>query len=163
MPALEAEVAAIEALGAPEGDEAEVKAILDATERRIAEIEADPQGLLDGPPDSLRERRSSRARTARSSAAFAEILGPIDSRRPSLCERICFEAEVSRCSRSAGRARALAGCGDDDDETTSTTTTTSGATGATGDSGASGALPADVVTEGNEICAQGNKEFEQIF
>ena len=56
-----------------------------------------------------------------------------------------------------------AGCGDDDDETTSTTTTTSGATGATGDAGASGALPADVVTEGNEICAQGNKEFEQIF
>ena len=54
VPALEAEVAAIEALGAPEGDEAEVEAILAATEEGIAEIEADPQGLLDGPPDSLR-------------------------------------------------------------------------------------------------------------
>ena len=54
VPALEAEVAAIEALGAPEGDEAEVNAILGATEQGIAEIEADPQGLLDGPPDSLR-------------------------------------------------------------------------------------------------------------
>jgi len=55
-----------------------------------------------------------------------------------------------------------AGCGDDDDEST-TTTTTSGATGATGDSGSSGELPADVVAEGNEICAQGNDEIAQAF
>ena len=55
VPALEAEVAAIEALGAPEGDEPEVKAILAATEQGIAEIEADPRGLVDGPPKSLRD------------------------------------------------------------------------------------------------------------
>ena len=54
VPALESEVAAIGALGAPEGDEAEVQAILDATEAGIAEIEADPQALLDGAPESLR-------------------------------------------------------------------------------------------------------------
>ena len=54
VPALEAEVAAIEALGAPEGDEAEVEEILAATEEGIAEVEADPRRLLDGPPDSLR-------------------------------------------------------------------------------------------------------------
>ena len=55
VPALEAEVRAIRALGAPEGDEAEVEAILKATERGIAEIEADPRGLADGPPSGLRE------------------------------------------------------------------------------------------------------------
>lgn len=54
VPALESEVAAIGALGAPEGDEDEVQGILDATEAGIAEIEADPQALLDGPTDSLR-------------------------------------------------------------------------------------------------------------
>jgi len=54
VPALEAEVAAIEALGAPEGDEEDIQAILDATEEGIAEVEADPAALLDGPPDSLR-------------------------------------------------------------------------------------------------------------
>jgi hypothetical protein len=53
VPALESEVAAIAALGAPEGDEEQVEAILDATRAGIAEIEADPQGLLDGPPKSL--------------------------------------------------------------------------------------------------------------
>ncbi|MDQ3729947.1 MAG: hypothetical protein M3355_10205 [Actinomycetota bacterium] len=53
VPALESEIAAIGALGAPEGDEEEVKAILDATEQGIAEIEADPQALLDGVPESL--------------------------------------------------------------------------------------------------------------
>ena len=37
------------------GDEAEVEAIIDATERGIAEIEADPAGLVDGPPPGLRE------------------------------------------------------------------------------------------------------------
>ncbi len=55
VPALESQVAAIGALGAPEGDEEQVQAILDATEAGIAEIEADPQALLDGPPDSLAE------------------------------------------------------------------------------------------------------------
>ena len=54
VPALESEVAAIGALGAPEGDEEQVKAILDATKAGIAEVEADPQALLDGAPDSLR-------------------------------------------------------------------------------------------------------------
>jgi hypothetical protein len=55
VPALESEVAAIGALGAPEGDEEEVQAILDATEAGIAEIEADPQALQDDIPESLRE------------------------------------------------------------------------------------------------------------
>jgi hypothetical protein len=55
VPALESQVAAIGAIGAPEGDEEEVEAILDATEEGIAEIEADPQSLLDGPPASLVE------------------------------------------------------------------------------------------------------------
>jgi hypothetical protein len=55
VPALESEVAAIGALGAPEGDEEQVRAILDATEAGIAEIEADPQALLDGTPESLVE------------------------------------------------------------------------------------------------------------
>jgi hypothetical protein len=55
IPTLESEVAAIGALGAPEGDEAEVKAILDATEAGIAEIRADPQSLIDEIPPSLQE------------------------------------------------------------------------------------------------------------
>ena len=55
VPALEAEVRAIRALGAPEGDEAEVEAILEATEQGIAEIEADPRGLADGRPPGLQE------------------------------------------------------------------------------------------------------------
>jgi hypothetical protein len=55
IPALEAEVRAIRALGAPAGDEREVAAIIDATERGIAQIRADPAGVLDGPPPALRE------------------------------------------------------------------------------------------------------------
>lgn len=55
VPALEAEVSAIGALGAPEGDEDVVQAILYATQAGIEEIEADPEGLLDGVPDSLRK------------------------------------------------------------------------------------------------------------
>jgi hypothetical protein len=55
IPALETEVAAIGALSVPEGDEDQVQAILDATQAGIEEIEADPQSLLDGPPDSLVE------------------------------------------------------------------------------------------------------------
>ena len=53
VPALEAEIAAIGALDAPEGDEDEVQGILDATQAGIEEIEADPQALLDGAPKSL--------------------------------------------------------------------------------------------------------------
>jgi len=55
VPALETEVRAIRSLGAPRGDEAQVAAILDATERGIAQIEADPEGVLEGPPPALRE------------------------------------------------------------------------------------------------------------
>jgi hypothetical protein len=55
IPALEAEVRAIRALGAPAGDEREVDAIVDATERGIAEIRADPVAALDRPPARLRE------------------------------------------------------------------------------------------------------------
>jgi hypothetical protein len=53
VPALEAEVAAIGALDPPEGDEEKVEAILDATRDGITEIEADPRGLIDGPPRGL--------------------------------------------------------------------------------------------------------------
>jgi hypothetical protein len=55
VPALEAEVRAIGALPVPAGDERQVEAILAATERGIAEIEADPAGIVDGPPAGLRE------------------------------------------------------------------------------------------------------------
>ena len=54
VPALESEVRAIRAIGAPDGDERDVEAILAATEDGIAAIEADPRGLLDGVPVSLR-------------------------------------------------------------------------------------------------------------
>ena len=54
VPRIESEIAAIEALGAPPGDEAEVEAILDATAAGVREIRADPEGLADGPPDGLR-------------------------------------------------------------------------------------------------------------
>ena len=53
VPALEAEVAAIGALEAPQGDAEEIEAILDATRAGIEEIEADPQALVDGVPESL--------------------------------------------------------------------------------------------------------------
>jgi len=55
VPALETEVAAIGALSVPEGDGDQVQAIVEATQAGIDEIEADPQSLLDGPPDSLVE------------------------------------------------------------------------------------------------------------
>ena len=55
VPALEAEVRAIEALGAPASDRGQVEAIVAATERGIAQIEADPVAVLDGPPPALRE------------------------------------------------------------------------------------------------------------
>jgi hypothetical protein len=62
IPALEAEVRAIRALGEPAGDEREVAAIIAATERGIAEIRSDPVAVLDGPPPGLREAaRLSRA------------------------------------------------------------------------------------------------------
>ena len=55
IPALEAEVRAIRALGAPKGDEREVEAIVAATEDGIDEIRADPVGVVDrGPPAALR-------------------------------------------------------------------------------------------------------------
>ena len=56
VPALESEVRAIRALGAPEGDEPQVEAILAATEHGIAAIERDPRGLLDGVPRPLTPR-----------------------------------------------------------------------------------------------------------
>ncbi len=55
VPALEAEVRAIRALGAPSGDAPQVEAIIAATERGIAEVRADPVAVLDGPPPALRE------------------------------------------------------------------------------------------------------------
>jgi hypothetical protein len=55
VPALEAEVQAIRSLGAPAGDEREVEAILAATERGIAEIEADPRSLATRRPPGLRQ------------------------------------------------------------------------------------------------------------
>jgi hypothetical protein len=55
VPGLEAEVRAIRALGAPAGDEAAVERILRATERGIAQIGADPEGVISGPPAGLLE------------------------------------------------------------------------------------------------------------
>lgn len=54
VPALQTEVRAIRSLGAPAGDEERIEAILAATERGIAEIEAHPRRLVDGPPPALR-------------------------------------------------------------------------------------------------------------
>ena len=55
IPALEAEVRAIRALGAPQGDEQAVDAIVATTEEGIDEIRADPVGAVDrGPPAALR-------------------------------------------------------------------------------------------------------------
>jgi hypothetical protein len=62
VPALESEVSAIRAIGAPPGDEREVEAILAATEAGIAAIEADPRALLDGvPPELTRAQRLAEA------------------------------------------------------------------------------------------------------
>jgi len=55
VPGLEAEVRAIRALGAPPGDEPQVERILRATERGIAQIEADPEGAIEGPTPGLLE------------------------------------------------------------------------------------------------------------
>lgn len=55
VPALETEVRAIGSIPVPVGDEAEVAAILEATEEGIAQIEADPRALADGPPPGLRK------------------------------------------------------------------------------------------------------------
>jgi hypothetical protein len=55
VPTLRSEVDAIRSLGAPAGDERRVGAILAATERGIRQIQADPVGVLDGPPPALRE------------------------------------------------------------------------------------------------------------
>ena len=54
VPALEAEVRAIGALGAPQGDEREVEAIIAATERGIDQVRADPADVVNGPPPALR-------------------------------------------------------------------------------------------------------------
>ncbi len=54
VPALEAELRAIRALGVPAGDEREVDGIVAATERGIDEIRADPLAAADGPPPGLR-------------------------------------------------------------------------------------------------------------
>ena len=55
MPALEAEVRAIRALGAPAGDEAQVEAIVAATEEGIEQMRADPVAVIDrGPPAAFR-------------------------------------------------------------------------------------------------------------
>jgi hypothetical protein len=53
IPALQTEVDAISSLGAPEGDEQKVDAIIAAVEAGIAELRADPLSALDGPPPSL--------------------------------------------------------------------------------------------------------------
>ncbi len=55
VPALEAEVRAIRALGAPAGDEAQVEAIVAATEEGIEQVRADPVAVIDrGPPAAFR-------------------------------------------------------------------------------------------------------------
>jgi hypothetical protein len=74
VPALEVEVRAIRALGAPAGDGAEVEAILAATEEGIAQIEADPVAVLDGPPPAL--RRAGRLARAYGSQECGVPAGP---------------------------------------------------------------------------------------
>jgi hypothetical protein len=54
VPRIESEITAIRALGAPEGDEKEVEAILRATEDGVREIKRDPEGIVDGPPAGLK-------------------------------------------------------------------------------------------------------------
>jgi hypothetical protein len=70
VPALEAEVRAIRSLGAPEGDEEEVEAILAATERGIAEIEADPRSLARRRPPGLRQAQRLAQRYGASQCGF---------------------------------------------------------------------------------------------
>jgi hypothetical protein len=53
IPALQTEVDAISSLGAPEGDERKVSAIIAAVEAGIDELRADPLSALDGPPPGL--------------------------------------------------------------------------------------------------------------
>ncbi|MFL5869872.1 MAG: hypothetical protein ACJ75R_02235 [Solirubrobacterales bacterium] len=55
VPTLRSEVDAIRALGSPAGDAAQVEAILEATERGIRQLAADPVAVLDRPPPALRE------------------------------------------------------------------------------------------------------------
>jgi hypothetical protein len=55
IPALETEVEAISAIGAPDGDEDKIDRILDATQQGIDELRADPLSALEGPPPGLRE------------------------------------------------------------------------------------------------------------
>jgi hypothetical protein len=62
VPALQTEVEAIGSLGAPAGDEHEIKRILDATREGIAQLRANPQSALNGGPPALRRAgRLSRA------------------------------------------------------------------------------------------------------
>jgi hypothetical protein len=76
VPALEVEVRAIRSLGAPSGDEAQVEAILAATEEGIAQVETDPVAVLDGPPPALRRAgRLARAYGSRECGVPAEPSG----------------------------------------------------------------------------------------
>jgi len=55
VPALEAEVRAIKALGVPAGDEDQVAGIIAATEQGIDQVRADPVSVVDqGPPAAFR-------------------------------------------------------------------------------------------------------------
>lgn len=55
IPALEAEVQAIEALGEPAEDADQVRMILAVTKQGIEAVRRDPGSLLDGPPKELVE------------------------------------------------------------------------------------------------------------
>jgi hypothetical protein len=55
IPALQAEVDAIGALGAPAGDERDIERILAATRDGMQQLRTDPLSALDGPPPGLRE------------------------------------------------------------------------------------------------------------
>jgi hypothetical protein len=72
VPALESEVAAIGALGAPLGDGEQVEAILDATRAGIAEIKADPQALLNGAPESLAQAERLARRYGSAQCGFSD-------------------------------------------------------------------------------------------
>ncbi len=51
IPSVGGQISDLEALGAPEGDEDQVNAIIDAVQQGLDEVEADPQAILQGPFD----------------------------------------------------------------------------------------------------------------
>ena len=75
VPKLRGEASTIRLLDPPPEDEAEVDAILEATERGADALEKDPLIALDGVPPDLREAERSRGPTGPRSAACVSVAG----------------------------------------------------------------------------------------